>query len=103
MAFFSVGESFACSWSAMAFAISLWMAKTSARSRSYVCAQRCASFRASISCALTRTRLLTRCTLPSTKCATKLLRDFAQVARDSSFVLHHRSATDHFQVGDLGE
>ena len=33
----------------------------------------------------------------------ELLRDLAQVARDSSLVLHHRSAADHFQVGDLGE
>ena len=33
----------------------------------------------------------------------ELLRDFAQIARDSALVLHHGCAADHFQVGDLGE
>ena len=33
----------------------------------------------------------------------KLLRDLAQIALCASFVLHHRSAADHFQVGDFGE
>ena len=33
----------------------------------------------------------------------ELLRDLAQVALRASFVLHHRSAANHFQVGDLGK
>ena len=32
---------------------------------------------------------------------TKLLADLAQISRGSAFVLHHRSAADHFQIGDL--
>ena len=46
------------------------MAKTSARSRSYLSAQTCVSLRASINWALTRTRFAERCTLPSRTCAT---------------------------------
>src|SRR5437868_1219354 len=34
---------------------------------------------------------------------TELLRDFFEIARDAALVLHHRSATDHFQVLDLGK
>ena len=33
----------------------------------------------------------------------ELLRDLAQIARSSSFVLHHRCAADHFQISDFGE
>ena len=33
----------------------------------------------------------------------KLLSDLAQVALEAGFVLHHRSAADHFQIGDLGK
>ncbi len=29
--------------------------------------------------------------------------DFAQVVRDSAFILHDRGAADHFQVRDPGE
>ena len=63
-----------------------------------------ASVRASINCALTRTRLPARCTLPSTHMGdAELLADLAQVAFASGLVLHDRSATDHFQVRDLRE
>ena len=31
----------------------------------------------------------------------KLLPNLAQIARDAALVLHHRTAADHFQIGDL--
>src|SRR2546425_1241487 len=34
---------------------------------------------------------------------TELLRDFFEVAGDATFVLHDRSATDYFQILDLGQ
>src|SRR5439155_13919830 len=34
---------------------------------------------------------------------TQLLSDFFEVPRDAALVLHDRSATDHFQVLDLGK
>src|SRR5438128_2100067 len=33
----------------------------------------------------------------------KLLADFAQIALSAGLVLHHGGATDHLEVGDLGE
>src|SRR4051794_9270852 len=33
----------------------------------------------------------------------KLLADFAQIALSPGLVLHHGRATDHLEVGDLGE
>ena len=34
---------------------------------------------------------------------TELFADFAQVAGNVRFVLHHACATDHFQIGDFRE
>ena len=34
---------------------------------------------------------------------TQLLRDFFKIARDATLVLHDRSATNHFQILDLGQ
>ena len=88
----------------MAWAISLWMTKTSDKSRSYFSAQIWVSLRASINCALTRTRLAERCTLPSNTCATFKACAISGSLRFSLFlILHHTGATDHFQVSDFCE
>ena len=65
----SSADSSARSAPAICSATSVWIAKMSVRSRSYVSAQRCSSLSRSMSCATMRTRLPARRTLPSSSVA----------------------------------